>query len=213
MGIKPEAAGLQAQTNPLSFGGTPSISFLLSLCLSTSHPEPIRYLCHIIIIHIFCFCILTFKKMFFFKFHNFISTTSGIEATYLLKIFVWWCGGEKAVSVFPSRYSKTQFRFSIFRFSLSQLFLACRKLDTKVGGGRREPRSNSYGRRLMFPRLWVQIPAPYTGWTFFTFICYKNCDVCLKKTKINEKYSGVGPYFLKSCCWWWRITWIFSVSG
>ena len=26
---------------------------------------------------------------------------------------------------------------------------------------------------LMFQRLWVQIPAPYTGWTFFAFICCK----------------------------------------
>ena len=30
-----------------------------------------------------------------------------------------------------------------------------------------EPWSSGYGRRLMFQRLWVQIPAPYTGWTFF----------------------------------------------
>ena len=25
-------------------------------------------------------------------------------------------------------------------------------------------------------RSWVQIPAPYTEWTFFTFICCKNCN-------------------------------------
>ena len=43
-------------------------------------------------------------------------------------------------------------------------------------------------------RSWVQIPAPYTEWTFFTFICCKNCNVCLKKTKINEKEAGDGPY-------------------
>ena len=46
----------------------------------------------------------------------------------------------------------------------------------------------------MFRRLWVQIPAPYTGWTFFTFIYCKNCSVCLKKTKINEKVTGDGPF-------------------
>ena len=28
----------------------------------------------------------------------------------------------------------------------------------------REPWSSGYGRRLMFERLWVRIPAPYTGW-------------------------------------------------
>ena len=42
----------------------------------------------------------------------------------------------------------------------------------------------------MFERLWVQIPAPYTGWTFFC----KNCIVCLKSMKINEKEAGVGPF-------------------
>ena len=34
---------------------------------------------------------------------------------------------------------------------------------------------------------------------FFTFICCKNCDVCLKKMKMNEKEAGVGPFFLKKC--------------
>ena len=27
--------------------------------------------------------------------------------------------------------------------------------------------SSGYGWRLMFVRLWVRIPAPYTGWTYF----------------------------------------------
>ena len=31
---------------------------------------------------------------------------------------------------------------------------------------RRVPWSSGYGRRLMFHRSWVRIPAPYTGWTF-----------------------------------------------
>ena len=30
---------------------------------------------------------------------------------------------------------------------------------------------------------------------FFTFICCKNCIVCLKRPKINEKEAGVGPFF------------------
>ena len=31
---------------------------------------------------------------------------------------------------------------------------------------------------------------------FFIHICCKNCnDVCLKRTKINEKEAGVGPFF------------------
>ena len=36
---------------------------------------------------------------------------------------------------------------------------------------------------------------PVTVWTFFTYICCKNCnDVCLKRPKINEKEAGVGPF-------------------
>ena len=29
---------------------------------------------------------------------------------------------------------------------------------------------------------------------FFTCICCKNCNVCLKRPKINEKEAGVGPF-------------------
>ena len=59
----------------------------------------------------------------------------------------------------------------------------------------REPWSSGFGKRLTFQRLWVRIPAPYTGWTFFTYICCKNCnDVCLKRPKINEKEARVGPF-------------------
>ena len=29
---------------------------------------------------------------------------------------------------------------------------------------------------------------------FFTYICCKNCTVCLKRPKINEKESVVGPF-------------------
>ena len=65
---------------------------------------------------------------------------------------------------------------------------------TKQG---REPRLSDYGRRLMFRSSWVWIPAPYAGWTFFTFNCCENCKVCLKKTKINEKEAGDGRFFRK----------------
>ena len=37
--------------------------------------------------------------------------------------------------------------------------------------------------------------APNTGWTFFPYICCKNCnDICLKRPKINEKEAGVGRF-------------------
>ena len=32
---------------------------------------------------------------------------------------------------------------------------------------------------------------------FFTYICCKNCNVCLKRSKINEKEAGVGPFLKK----------------
>ena len=31
----------------------------------------------------------------------------------------------------------------------------------------------------------VQISARYTRWTFFTYICFKNCNVCLKRAPIS----------------------------
>ena len=33
---------------------------------------------------------------------------------------------------------------------------------------------------------------------FFTYICCKNCIVCLKRPKINEEEAVVGPFFLKT---------------
>ena len=33
---------------------------------------------------------------------------------------------------------------------------------------------------------------------FFTYICCKNCIVCLIKTKTNEKEAGVSPFFIST---------------
>ena len=50
---------------------------------------------------------------------------------------------------------------------------------------------------LMFRRLWVRIPALYTEWTFFTYICWIFFnDVRLKRPKINNR-RGRGWPFLK----------------
>ena len=38
----------------------------------------------------------------------------------------------------------------------------------------------------------VRIPAPHTGWTFFTLICCKIYNVCLKRTKKKRKEAGNG---------------------
>ena len=67
-----------------------------------------------------------------------------------------------------------------------------------------EPWSSGFGRRLISWRSWVQIPAQYTGWTFFTYICCKNCSVCLKRRKYMKKMPG-WPIFknvqFKFCRW------------
>ena len=64
-----------------------------------------------------------------------------------------------------------------------------------------ESRPSGYWRRFMFIRLWVRIPAPYTGWTrhFFTLISCKNCIVSLKRPKkrpwlahLNKKLPTTG---------------------
>ena len=34
---------------------------------------------------------------------------------------------------------------------------------------------------------------------FFTLICCKNCIVCLKRPKINEKESGMDHFLKKNC--------------
>ena len=62
----------------------------------------------------------------------------------------------------------------------------------------------------MFERSWVRILALYTGWTFFTLICCKNCTVCLKRPKINEKGPGL-THFLKRI-WYGQKEWMLEAS-
>ena len=57
----------------------------------------------------------------------------------------------------------------------------------------------------MFQRLQVRILALYTGWTFFTFNCCKNCNVCLKRRKYIKKRPGLAQlskkkYLLTFAC-------------
>ena len=69
-----------------------------------------------------------------------------------------------------------------------------------------DPWSSCYWMRLMVWRLWVWITAPYIGWTFFLIcICGKNCNVFLKRRKINGNESGDGQFLKNSCITW--TTW------
>ena len=71
-----------------------------------------------------------------------------------------------------------------------------------IGG--RELWSSGNGWCLMCKRSWVQILAPYTGWTFghfFTSICCKKLYCLFEKTESkNEKEAGVGPVLIKKQC-------------
>ena len=49
----------------------------------------------------------------------------------------------------------------------------------------------------MFCRSWVWLLAPYTGWTFFIFMCCKFVLLfAWKRPKINEREAGDGPLCL-----------------
>ena len=41
-------------------------------------------------------------------------------------------------------------------------------------------------------------PSPVYWMDIFTYICSKNCNVCLKRPKINEKRLGLAHFFKKS---------------
>ena len=46
--------------------------------------------------------------------------------------------------------------------------------------------SSSYGRRHMLQRLWVWNPAPYTRWSFFTFVFVVKKLMCLERRKMKK---------------------------
>ena len=76
------------------------------------------------------------------------------------------------LSVFPcliKRYfAKDTFcKCHIGYFSNALVWIGFIRCVNNLGTGRVGALSSGYGRRLMFQRLWVQTPAPYTGWRFF----------------------------------------------
>ena len=79
----------------------------------------------------------------------------------------------------------------ILKFSMAAIVLPLKGVFRKVMRTN-VYRSSGYGRRLMFRRSWVQIPATYTGWTFSHMFVVK--IVMFQKTKINEKEAGNGPF-------------------
>ena len=49
--------------------------------------------------------------------------------------------------------------------------------------------------RLTIWRLWVRIQAPYTGWTFFTYICLKIVMFLCWKDENKQKRRRGWPFF------------------
>ena len=60
-----------------------------------------------------------------------------------------------------------------------------------------EPWSSGYGKSLTFQGRGFESLHRILDGHFFTFICCKNCNVCLGEPKINEKEAGVGPFFTR----------------
>ena len=68
------------------------------------------------------------------------------------------------IFAFKSKNEEIEFLSIGDIFAKNMLLNFAELKNIKVG---REPWSSSYGKRLMFQRSWVRIPAPYTEWTFF----------------------------------------------
>ena len=71
--------------------------------------------------------------------------------------------------------------------------------------------SSSYGRRLMFRRLWVQIPASWMNF-FHIYLLYKLCWCLFEKTQIKWKRGRGWPIFFKKVfesIHWRKIFWLF----
>ena len=109
------------------------------------------------------------------------------RGAFLLFFFVWR----------PSHELKSNFFAKTFK--LDDRVSICSDDDAAAAViiplSRREPWSCGYERRLMFQRSWVQIQAPYTGWTFLHFFVVK-IVMCVWNDKNRLKEAGIGPFLI-----------------
>ena len=75
----------------------------------------------------------------------------------------------------------------------------------------REHWSSFYGRRLMFQKSWVQIQAPYTGWTFSHLFVVKNVMFVWKDKNKHKKSPGMAHIFKNKKSVWWPHP--FTLNG
>ena len=101
--------------------------------------------------------------------------------------------------IIPKR-QQIVFWLLLFNSLYPRAFKTSPNLVTLSGKDNPGARSSGYGRRLMFRRLWVQIPGLYTGWPwhfFHIFFVVKNNNDVFQKTENKQKEAGVGPFLKK----------------
>ena len=86
-------------------------------------------------------------------------------------------------------------------YELEKGRLTCwrKELNNKNLKGR-EPRSSGYGRRLMFQRSWVWIPAPYTGHFLHFFVVKSVLFGWKDQNKWKGAWNGPLKNFQGGCC-------------
>ena len=90
-------------------------------------------------------------------------------------------------------------RTTIYSFFAPQKLTHCHRkifVVVKYWNLGREPWSSGYGSRLMFQRLWVWIPVPYSEWKFFSHLNVVKI-MCVWKDDNTWKRGRGWPVFLK----------------
>ena len=106
-----------------------------------------------------------------------------------------------APTILPPRVRVPSAPSTLLSFTVFVLYFSCEKDENKNGFGQtfkkrkggspglvvmgRDSRSKGHGFESRHRIL---------DGHFFKYICCKNCYVCLKRPKINEKEAGVGPF-------------------
>ena len=76
--------------------------------------------------------------------------------------------------------------FLLLNIIIFKQILVCKQVCFEAGA------LVGYGRRIVFRRSWVRIPAPFTGWIFFT---YQKLQCLFENTKINKKRPGLAHFY------------------
>ena len=72
------------------------------------------------------------------------------------------------------------------------------KINNRVFPLGQETWSSGYGKRLMSESCGFECRHLILDGHFFSYNCCKNCNVCLKRPKINKKEAGICQFFKKT---------------